>query len=111
MRALSFCFEIVSELEVNLLKSEMVLVGSLNIIQCLTNIMGCKVSSFPLKYAGLPLGAAFKAKTIWEGVFEKIERIMQEGWKKIICQTGRITLSKALYLTSLHSFFLYFFYL
>jgi hypothetical protein len=34
---------------------------------------GCGVSSLPLKYLGLPLGASFKAKSIWDGVIEKIE--------------------------------------
>jgi hypothetical protein len=39
----------------------------------LAGILGCGVSSLPLKYLGLPLGACFKAKSIWDGVVEKIE--------------------------------------
>jgi hypothetical protein len=32
----------------------------------LANILGCGVSSLPIKYLGLPLGAPFKAKSCWE---------------------------------------------
>lgn len=35
---------------------------------------GCKVASLPMKYLGFPLGNSFKAKAIWDGVVEKIER-------------------------------------
>jgi hypothetical protein len=37
-------------------------------------VLGCGVSSLPLKYVGLLLGASFKAKSIWDGVIDKIER-------------------------------------
>jgi hypothetical protein len=36
-----------------------------------------------LKYLGLPLGASFKLKTIWDGVVEEIERRLV-SWKKIL---------------------------
>jgi hypothetical protein len=38
----------------------------------LVDILGCGVS-LPVKYLGLPLGASYKAKHIWDGVIEKIE--------------------------------------
>jgi hypothetical protein len=31
----------------------------------LAHILGCRVSSFPMKYLGLLLGAPFNAKFIW----------------------------------------------
>jgi hypothetical protein len=37
----------------------------------LAGILGCGVSSFPLKLLGLPLGASYKAKYIWDGVIQK----------------------------------------
>jgi hypothetical protein len=38
----------------------------------LASILGCKVSSLPMKYLGLPLGASFKAKSLWDDIIEKI---------------------------------------
>jgi hypothetical protein len=57
-------------------KSALVPVGNVVNVEGLADILGCGVSSLPLKYLGLPLGACFKAKPIWNGVVEKIER----GW-------------------------------
>jgi hypothetical protein len=73
MCALFLCFEVVSGLKINLAKSKLVLVGNVNNVDGLANILGCGVSSLPLKYLGLLLGAPFKAKSIWDGVIEKIE--------------------------------------
>jgi hypothetical protein len=52
------------------------------------------VYSLPLKYLGLLLGASFKAKSIWDGVIEKIECHLV-GWKMMyLSKGGRITLIK-----------------
>jgi hypothetical protein len=40
----------------------------------LAGILGCGVSSLPLKYLGLLLGTSLKAKSIKDEVIEKIER-------------------------------------
>lgn len=34
----------------------------------LVDILGCKLSTLPIKYFGLPLGASFKSKEIWDSV-------------------------------------------
>jgi hypothetical protein len=39
----------------------------------LVRILGCGISTMPAKYLGLPLGASYKAKHIWDGVIEKVE--------------------------------------
>jgi hypothetical protein len=39
----------------------------------LAGILGCGVSSLPLKYLDLLLGPCFKVKSIWDAVVEKIE--------------------------------------
>jgi hypothetical protein len=51
---------------------------------------------FPLlRYLGLPLGASYKAKSIWDGVVEKIECRLT-NWKKIyLSKGGRVTLIKS----------------
>jgi len=73
LRILLLSFEAVSGLKINLAKSVLVPVGDVDNMDELAGIMGCGVSSLPLKYLGLPLGAPFKAKSIWDDVVGKIE--------------------------------------
>jgi hypothetical protein len=61
----------------------------------LASILGCGVSSLPLKYFSLPLGAFFKAKAICDGFIKKIEYRLA-GWKRLYLSKGsRITLIKS----------------
>jgi hypothetical protein len=69
---LLLCFEVALGLKVDLDKSELVLVENVDHVEGLVDILGCGVS-LPVKYLGLPLGASYKAKHIWDGVIEKIE--------------------------------------
>jgi hypothetical protein len=88
------CFEAISGLK-NLKKFELVAVGKVPYIEGLTNILGCNISSLPLRYLGLPLGAPFKSKAIWDGVIEKMEKMLA-SWKKIyLSEGGRLTLIKS----------------
>lgn len=64
LRVVLLCFEAVSGLKINLAKSVLVPVGVVDNVDELAGIMECGVSSLPLKYLGLPLGACFKAKSI-----------------------------------------------
>jgi hypothetical protein len=48
--------------------------GNVDNVDGLAVILGCMVSSWPLKYLGISLGAFYKSKSIWDGVIEKIER-------------------------------------
>ncbi|KAF5449652.1 hypothetical protein F2P56_030075, partial [Juglans regia] len=105
LRALLLCFEAVSGLKVNLDKSELVPVGVVPNIRNLASLLGCRVSSFPMKYLGLPLGATFKSRAIWDGVVEKIEKRLA-GWKRVyLSKGGRLTLIKST-LTNLPTYFL-----
>lgn len=49
-------------------------------VEGLASILGCRVSSLSMKYLGLPLGASFKAKSIWDDIIEKVECRLAE-WK------------------------------
>ena len=80
LRMILIWFEAVSGLKINLSKSELVLVGVVHNIDLLLNVLGCKQGTLPMRYLGLPLGAKFKDKTIWNPILEKMERRLA-GWK------------------------------
>ncbi|XP_041004079.1 uncharacterized protein LOC121249433 [Juglans microcarpa x Juglans regia] len=71
LRALLLCFEVLSGLKVNLGKFEIVVEGAVP-----------NINNLPMNYLGLPLGANFKARAIWDGVVEKVERKLA-GWKRM----------------------------
>jgi hypothetical protein len=69
----------------------MVPVGSVANMDGLAAIMGCKIIPLPMNYLGLPLGANFKSKSIWDPILEKIER-KSSGWQRMyLSKGGRIT--------------------
>jgi hypothetical protein len=104
-RLLFSWFEAVSGLKINLNKSEMVPVGSVPDLEDLASIMGCKIIQLPMTYLGLPLGANFKSKSIWDSILEKMERKLS-GWQRMyLSKGGRITLIKST-LSSLPTYFM-----
>lgn len=64
MCALFLCFEAVFGFSINLAKSDLGLVGNVNNVDGLVDILGFGVSSLPLTYLGFLLEASFKAKSI-----------------------------------------------
>jgi hypothetical protein len=81
LRVLILFFEAVSSLKVNLAKSVLVPKSNVDNMGDLTGILGCGTSSLALKYLGIPLGASYKAKSIWDVIVEKMERRLA-GWKR-----------------------------
>lgn len=75
-------------------KSELVPVGAVPKIEMLVDVLGCKQGSLPMKYLGLPLGAKFKEKTLWNPILEKIERRLV-GWKQSYLSKEVVTLVKS----------------
>jgi hypothetical protein len=65
------CFDVISGLKVNFQNYEVVVVGEVPHIEELTGILNCSISSLPMQYLGLPLGAPFKSKAIWDGVVKE----------------------------------------
>jgi len=64
LSSLFLCFKAVSSLKINLAKSKLVPVDNIINVKGLTSILGCMVSSLPMKYLDLPLGVSFKVKSI-----------------------------------------------
>ena len=103
-------FEEVSRLRINLGKSELVLVGEVRNLDVLVGLLGCRHSSLPLKYLGLPLRSKFKESSIWNPILEKMERRLAR-WKRLyLSKGGKASLIKILfppYLLISSPFFLY----
>ena len=72
IRLVMSCFQAFTGLKVNVGKSEIVLVGEVNNLDALANILQCRVSSLPMKYLGMPLGTSFKTTSIWNLILEKM---------------------------------------
>lgn len=64
LRCILWCFEAILSLKVNLTRSNMVPAGEEADLDILANTLECNVSSLPIKYLGLPVGAPFKGKRI-----------------------------------------------
>jgi hypothetical protein len=80
-------------------------VGNVDHVEGLAGILGCGLSSLPVKYLGLPLGASYKAKHVWDGVIEKIEGRLT-SWKMMyLSNGGRVTLNKSI-LSNLLTYFM-----
>ena len=105
LRMILIWFKAVSGLKINLGKSELVPVGVVINFDLFLAVLGCKQGSLPMKYLGLPLGAKFKNKTIWNPILEKMERRLA-GWKRLyLSKGGRVTLIKST-LSNLPTYFL-----
>ena len=68
-------------------------------------LLGCSQSHLPMTYLGLPLGAKFKDRAIWNSILERMERRLTR-WKQLyFSKGGKITLIKST-LSSLPTYFL-----
>ena len=105
VRLVLLCFQAVTSLKVNVVKSETVPIGEVNNVHVLAEILGRTVGALPMTYLGMPLGASHKSPSIWNPILEKVDRKLA-GWKKLyLSKGGRLTLLKST-LSSLPTYFL-----
>ena len=101
------CFQAFMRLKVNIGKSEIVLVGEVNNLDVLANILLGRVGSLPMKYLGMLLANSFKTSSIWNLILEK----KLSGWKHLsLSKDGRLMLLKST-LLSLPPCFSFFFFI
>ena len=78
LRCILVLFEVMSRLKINLSKSFLIHVGEAPELNNLAQFFGCDVDSLPSSYFGLPLGASFKSKVVWESVVERLRKKLAE---------------------------------
>jgi hypothetical protein len=93
--ALLVCFEAVSGLKINLPKFALILVGLVDNVEHLAELLGCGTSSLPLKYLGLQLGAPFKLNSMWAELVDLMSRRLAPWKKTYLSKGGKIALIKS----------------
>ena len=73
-------FEALSDMKINLNKSEVIQIGTVDNVEELASELGCKVGSLPTPYLGLPLGAKHKALGVWDSIEERFRKRLAP-WK------------------------------
>ena len=73
LREILASFKVVSGLHINLAKSELVLVREVTNMGELVALLGCSQSPLLMIFLGLPLGAKFKDRAIWNSILERME--------------------------------------
>ena len=83
-------FEAMSGLRINLSKSDIIPIGSVDNVEELANELGCKVGSIFTLYLGLPLGAPHKAVGIWDAVEEGFQKRLASWKRQYISKGGKV---------------------
>uniref|UniRef100_A0A5B7BI34 Reverse transcriptase domain-containing protein n=1 Tax=Davidia involucrata TaxID=16924 RepID=A0A5B7BI34_DAVIN len=105
LRSVLLCFEAVSGLKVNLIKSELIPIGEVQGIEELRWTLGCRLGSLSSAYLGLPLEAFLRSKSFWDPVIDHFQKRLA-GWKgEYLSKGGKLTLIKST-LSSLSTYFM-----
>ena len=85
----------VSDLKINLQKSEIIPVGGVEDVDRVAVVFGCKVGNLSTTYLGLPLGAPHNSCRDWDGVEERFKRKLATWKKQYLSKGGHLTLIKS----------------
>lgn len=105
LRGILLLFKAASGLKMNLQKSKMIAVGRVDNVAGLTELFDCQVANLPVKYLGLPLGARFKSKAVWEPVVERVQKRLASWKGKFLSKGGKLVLMKSV-ISSMPLYFL-----
>ena len=72
-------FKAISGLKINLNKSKIIPVGSVENVEVLALELGCKIGSLPSSYLGLPLGAKHNSMAVWDAIEERFRKRLLFG--------------------------------
>lgn len=89
------CFEVLSGLKINNAKTRLVGVGDVPEIQLWASRIGFGVDMLPISYLGLPLGARYKSKHVWDPVIVRFEKRLSVWMKIHLSKGGRLVLIKS----------------
>ena len=89
------CFGMMFGLALNYVKSSIIPFNcSKNIVDNLRASFGCLLSSLPIIYLGIPLGANPQRVSTWRPIVDKIEKKLS-GWRaNLLSKAGRLVLIK-----------------
>lgn len=104
LKNILLAFELISGLRVNFKKSVVVVVGNaLYTAECAL-LFGCRMTSFPMKYLGIPLGNKSKAVGVWDIILQKFQKKLSIWQRRYLSKGGRLMLIKHV-LSSLHVYY------
>lgn len=77
-------------------KSDLIPMGRVESEEMLVAELGCNLGSLPIDYLGLPLGAKYKSKSVWDRVEERYNKRLAL-WKRQYIFKGGSNSSEAPY--------------
>ena len=91
------CFEAVSELRVNLSKTELVPTGEVECVMKLGLVLGFRVVT-TYGIFGITPGLSFTTQPVWKEIFEKVKNKLASWNKQYLSKGGMITLIKSTFI-------------
>ena len=88
-------FEAISDLKINLEKSLILPVGTVENLEDLAAELCCRKGNSPTTYLGLPLGMKRKSIQVWDRVEERFRKKLALWKRQYISKGGRLTLIKS----------------
>jgi hypothetical protein len=96
LKFLLLCFESMSGLRINFHKSEVMLLGtSPEEQQRISNILNCKLGTFPFTYLGLPIGDRALMASDWDPLGLKVVKWVDPWMGKFLSSAARLILINA----------------